>query len=129
MGFSPEYFVQQVAGMSQVVGNLMVVDPLVIDFGWGRLKSGLACASSVLCSTPSTGQLPDSQFMQPSTAPSMRSKLIFLYNVAITLLENGQYAQAKTALQNLRDAITSTIKDPNQTALNLLISAQLAKFP
>ena len=130
MGFSPEYFVQQVAGMSQVVGNLMVVDPLVIDFGWGRLKSGLACATSVICqTTPSTGQLPDSQFVQTAIAPALRNKLIFLFNTAMTFMENGQYAQAKSTLQNLQQSVTQTIKDPNQTALNLLISAQLAKFP
>jgi len=130
-GFAPEYFVQQVAGMSQVIGNLMVVDPLVIDFGWGRLKSGLACASTLLCNTtPVTGQLPDSQFNVPAAmAPAIRAKLIFLYNTAMTALENGQYTQAKSLLQNLQTSISSTIKDPNQTALNILISAQLAKFP
>jgi len=117
--------------MSQVIGNLMVVDPLVIDFGWGRLKSGLACASTLLCTTtPVTGQLPDSQFNVPAAlAPAIRSKLIFLYNAAMTALENGQYAQAKSLLQNMQTSIISTIKDPNQTALNILISAQLAKFP
>jgi hypothetical protein len=130
MGFSPQYFVQQVAGMSQVIGNLMVVDPLVIDFGWGRLKSGLACASAVLCNTtPVTGQLPDTQFTQPAIASALRSKLIFLYNNAMSFLENGQYAQAKATLQSMKVSISSVVKDPNQTALNILIDGQLAKFP
>ena len=129
-GFEPDYFVQQVAGMSQVIGNLMVVDPLVIDFGWGRLKSGLACADRILCTTnPITGVLPNSQFTNPALASAIRSKLIFEYNNAMTFLANGQYAQAKSQLQNLQTSITATIKDPNQTALNILISAQLAKFP
>jgi hypothetical protein len=122
--------VQQVAGMSQVIGNLMVVDPLVIDFGWGRLKSGLACADRILCTTtPVTGILPNSQFTNLALASALRSKLIFLYNNAMTFLANGQYVQAKSQLQNLRAAIDANIKDPNQTALNVLIDAQLAKFP
>jgi len=62
-------------------------------------------------------------------APALRNKLIFLFNTAMTFMESGQYAQAKSTLQNLQQAVTQTIKDPNQTALNLLISAQLAKFP
>src|SRR5205807_631457 len=40
-GFDREYFVQQVAGLSQLTGELMQVKPLVIDLGWGELKSAL----------------------------------------------------------------------------------------
>lgn len=129
MGFSPDYFVEQVAGMSQVIGNLMVVDPLVIDFGWGDLKSGLACHDKILCTTaPKTGYLPDSQFNDPATASSTRTQLIALYNVAMTQLEQGLYGQAKSELASLQQAIAASVKEPNQTALNLLITGQLAKF-
>ena len=115
--------------MSQVIGNMMVVDPLVIDFGWGNLKSGLACQDKILCTTaPKTGYLPDSQFNNPSTAAATRAQLIALYNVAMTQLEQGLYDQAKSKLASLQQAIGDSVKDPNQTALNLLITAQLAKF-
>src|SRR5581483_5718962 len=40
-GFDKDYFVQQVAGLSQLAGELMVVKPGVIDLGWGELKSAL----------------------------------------------------------------------------------------
>ncbi len=40
-GFDKDYFVQQVAGLSQVTGDLMMVKPVVIDLGWGELKSAL----------------------------------------------------------------------------------------
>src|SRR5438128_6518190 len=40
-GFDKNYFVQQVAGLSQLAGDFMLVKPLVIDLGWGRLKSEL----------------------------------------------------------------------------------------
>ena len=129
MGFSPEYFAQQVAGMSQVIGNLMVVDPLVIDFGWGKLKSGLACPDIIACTTaPSTGYLPDSQFNDPQNAASVRTQLIAQYNAAMSQLQQGLYQQTQNKLQSLQQAISASINDPNQTALSLLISAQLAKF-
>src|SRR5437660_9648909 len=40
-GFDKEYFVQQVAGLSQLAGELMLVKPVVIDLGWGALKSAI----------------------------------------------------------------------------------------
>lgn len=41
-GFDEHYFVQQVAGLSQIAGDLMSVKPIVIDLGWGTLKSAIA---------------------------------------------------------------------------------------
>jgi hypothetical protein len=35
-GFNEEYFVQQVGGLSQLASELMLVNPLIIDLGWGR---------------------------------------------------------------------------------------------
>ena len=40
-GFDERYFVQQVAGLSQIAGDLMTVTPVVIDLGWGALKSAI----------------------------------------------------------------------------------------
>jgi hypothetical protein len=40
-GFDEQYFVQQVAGLSQITGDLMTVKPIVIDLGWGALKSAI----------------------------------------------------------------------------------------
>jgi hypothetical protein len=40
-GFDQHYFVQQVAGLSQLAGELMLANPSVIDLGWGKLKSAL----------------------------------------------------------------------------------------
>ncbi len=40
-GFDEEYFVRQVAGLSQLAGELMTVNPLVIDLGWGVLKAAI----------------------------------------------------------------------------------------
>jgi hypothetical protein len=38
-GFDENYFVAQVAGLSQIAGEFMQVRPLVIDLGWGELKT------------------------------------------------------------------------------------------
>ena len=56
-GFDKDYFVQQVAGLSQIAGEFMLVKPLVIDLGWGTLKSALV-------------NLQDSGFVAPHEASS-----------------------------------------------------------
>src|SRR5437879_1217623 len=40
-GFDKDYFVQQVAGLTQLAGEFMLVHPRVIDLGWGTLNSGV----------------------------------------------------------------------------------------
>ena len=40
-GFEENYFVVQVAGLSQIAGEFMQVRPLVIDLGWGELKTAV----------------------------------------------------------------------------------------
>lgn len=126
--FDENYFVTQVAGLSQIVGNLMLVDTRLIDLGWGQLKSGLVCTSSVYCSTaPSTGLLPDSAFVSPADASTLRANLLTIYNNMFTALQNGDYPGAKTQLQSLETAVKSSVSDPSK--LSALIEAQIAKLP
>ena len=40
-GFDEKYFVAQVAGLSQIAGEFMQVRPIVIDLGWGELKTAV----------------------------------------------------------------------------------------
>jgi hypothetical protein len=40
-GFDENYFVAQVAGLSQIAGEFMHVNPRVIDLGWGQLKTAV----------------------------------------------------------------------------------------
>ncbi len=131
-GFDENYFVTQVAGLTQIAGTIMAQDnaKIVLDLGWGQIASGLTCSLASICTTrPSTGLLPDSQFTNLALAPALRSKLLYIYNAAMADVQGGLYPQAKTLLQTLQSAITSTIKDPNQTALNILIDNQIAKLP
>jgi hypothetical protein len=131
-GFDENYFVTQVAGLTQIAGTVMAQDnaKIILDLGWGQIASGLTCALASICTTrPSTGLLPDSQFNNAALAPSLRSKLMFEFNAAMADVQAGLYAQAKNLLQNMQVSITSTIKDPNQTALNILIGNQISKLP
>lgn len=40
-GFDENYFVAQVAGLAQIAGDFMRVRPIVIDLGWGELKTAV----------------------------------------------------------------------------------------
>jgi hypothetical protein len=40
-GFDENYFVAQVAGLTQIAGEFMQVRPVVIDLGWGELKTAV----------------------------------------------------------------------------------------
>src|ERR1700719_573764 len=68
-GFDKQLFVQQVAGLSQLAGELMLVKPIVIDLGWGNLKSALI-------------SLPDSAFIAPQNAATQRQTLVNQYVAA-----------------------------------------------
>ena len=129
VGFDADNFLQEVAGFSQMIGNLMLVDPIVIDRGWGSIRAGLQCEIAAICSNPPTGRLPDSQFVSPVDAPSTRQILLNQYFAITDLLEKGKYAKAKTALTKLQTDITTFVAEPNRTALNVLISTQAAKLP
>jgi hypothetical protein len=129
LGWSPENFLQEVGGFAQMVGNLMLVDPVVIDRGWGNIRAGLQCTISAICSTPPTGFLPDSQFVSPADASSARQILLNEYFAMTDLLDKGKYDKAKTALTKLQTDITTFVKDPNATKLNMLITQQIAKLP
>ena len=97
--------------------------------GWGNLRAGLQCTIAAICSAPPTGRLPDSQFVSPADAPSARQILLNEYFSITDLLDKGKYDKAKTALTKLQTDITTFVKDPSATALNLLITTQIAKQP
>jgi hypothetical protein len=79
-GFDKNYFVQQVAGLSQLAGELMRVEPRVIDLGWGALKSAIL-------------KLDDSG----------REPLLKQYVSAFRHVERGALAEARTALKPLAE--------------------------
>jgi hypothetical protein len=114
-GFDRDYFVQQVAGLSQLAGDLMRVKPLVIDLGWGSLKSALV-------------KLKDAEFAAPHDAIAHRQTLVNQYVSAFRHVEAGALAPARSALGALAATISATVVTDQQGALSALVDGQRAKL-
>jgi hypothetical protein len=128
-GFDEDYFVRITSGMTELAGVMMAQSNLKItlDLGWGNIASGILCTTSAICTTtPSTGQLPDSSFINSSTASTQRAALFSQYQTAFQYVQQGQYRQAINAFQTLQQNVTSSISSP--TALNTLIGNQITKL-
>ena len=114
-GFDKDYFVQQVAGLSQIAGELMLVDPRVIDLGWGKLKSALT-------------MLPDSGFAADGDAPAQRQKLLQQYIAAFRHVEALALDRAKETLKDLAADVAASVATAQQGTIKELVDAQLAKL-
>ena len=114
-GFDQNYFVQQVAGLSQLAGEFMLVTPLVIDLGWGALKSALV-------------KLQDTGFAAPQEAAVHRQALLNQYVAAFRHVEAAALDKGSSALKNLAASISSRIVSDQQGALHALVDGQLAKL-
>jgi hypothetical protein len=114
-GFDNEYFVQQVAGLSQVAGELMVVRPIVIDLGWGELKSALI-------------NLPDSDFVRRQDAPTRRRTLVDQYVGAFRKVEVAAHGTAKGTLKELATNLSAWVVPEKRAALSTLVEAQISKL-
>jgi hypothetical protein len=114
-GFDRDYFVQQVAGLSQLAGELMLVKPMVIDLGWGTLKSGLV-------------NLQDSGFVAPHEATAHRRTLVNQYVAAFRHVEAAALDAARSTLDDLVANISALVVTDQQSALRALADGQLAKL-
>ncbi len=114
-GFDRNYFLQQVAGLSQLTGDLMLVKPIVIDFGWGNLESAL-------------NKVPDSGFVAQSKAATQRRDLVNQYIATFRKVEVGAYDDAKKALKDLATNISAWVAPASQADLNKLVDGQMAKL-
>ena len=114
-GFDRDYFVRQVAGLSQLAGELMAVEPLVIDLGWGELKSSLA-------------KLPDAGFLASQQAPAQRRMLLGQYVAAFRQVEAGSRAGARSLLEDLAAESATRLAGEQHAVVNALLEAQLAKL-
>ncbi len=114
-GFDKDYFVQQVAGLSQIAGELMLVKPLTIDLGWGALKSALV-------------NLKDSGFAAPQEAATTRKKLVDQYVATFRDVEAGDHDAAKGALNDLTGGVSAGVATEQQGAIKALVEAQRAKL-
>jgi hypothetical protein len=114
-GFDEGYFVQQVAGLSQLAGELMLVRPLIIDLGWGKLRSALA-------------NLPNAGFAASRDAAQMRKLLLDQYVAAFRHVERGASDAAKSALKELAASNASHVATEQQRAVAALVEGQRAKL-
>ena len=114
-GFDKDYFVQQVAGLSQLAGELMLVEPLVIDLGWGSIKSALVA-------------LKDSAFVTPLEAPAHRQTLVNQYVAAFGHVEKAALGEARSALKRLAADVSAWVVPDQQSAIGKLVDGQLAKL-
>ena len=94
-GFDEHYFVQQVAGLSQLAGEFMLVKPVVIDLGWGALKSALV-------------KLP----------PAERQPAVDQYVAAFRQVESGALDHARSAL----DALSKNLSPEATAELRKLVA-------
>lgn len=114
-GFDKDYFVRQVAGLSQLAGEFMLVQPRVIDLGWGTLKSALV-------------NLKDAGFVAPQEAASHRQALMKQYVTAFRHVEAATLDQARSTLSDLAANIAAWVVADQQGALKALVGGQLAKL-
>jgi hypothetical protein len=114
-GFDKDYFVQQVAGLSQVTAELMMVKPVVIDLGWGQLKSAIV-------------KLTQSDFVAPQEASDHMKMLVDQYVAAFRQIEVAANREARTLLTDLSAAVSKRVVPAKQAALAQLIDGQLAKL-
>jgi hypothetical protein len=114
-GFDENYFVQQVAGLSQLAGELMLVKPIVIDLGWGELKSALI-------------SLPDSYFIHHQEASTQRRTLVGQYVAAFRKVEVAANDDAKGTLNELKANISKWVASDKQASLHALVDAQVSKL-
>jgi hypothetical protein len=113
-GFDKDYFVRQVAGLSQLAGEFMLVKPLVIDLGWGMLKSALV-------------KLPDSAFAS-SDARAQRQALVDEYVAAFRHVEAAALEDARAALGGMSADIATSVVSDHQAPLQALVEKQRAKL-
>jgi hypothetical protein len=114
-GFDEHYFVQQVAGLAQLAGELMAVRPLVIDLGWGAIKTAIV-------------GLEQASFTAPKEAAAHRDALLKMYVAAFRRVEAGDLPAARNALDDLSAAISTRLGGNDQRALEPLILAQRSKL-
>jgi hypothetical protein len=114
-GFDENYFVAQVAGLSQIAGEFMQVRPAVIDLGWGELKTSLVT-------------LKDADFVAAGDAAAHRQRLVALYADAFRNVEAARNEQANIALKSLSASISSAVVGDKRAAITQRIDAQRAKL-
>jgi hypothetical protein len=118
--FDKDIFYAQVATMSQIAGNLMLVAPIVLDYVWGDLNILIR-------------DLPDEAFIshpkKPDLATKLREWLLHFDDEAFASVRRGLYHKAKARLEKLKERVTDWIVvEANQAAVIAKIDEAIAKL-
>ncbi len=105
-GFDQNYFVQQVAGLSQLAGEFMLVKPAVIDLGWGQIKSEIVKIAEA----------------------GRREDLVSQYVAAFREVERGDVGAARGALKKLAGMFGESVGADRQAEVRTLVEAMMAKL-
>jgi hypothetical protein len=114
-GFDPDYFVQQVAGLSQITGDLMKVKPAVINLSWGKLNSAIV-------------KMKDTAFRESAEGAAMRKALLDRYVDAFRRIEQGDVAGARTNLKELAAAVSKVAASGEAAAVVKNLDETLSKI-
>ena len=93
--------------MTQIAGDMMLVKPLVIDLGWGTLKTALV-------------NLKDAGFVAPQEAAARRQALVNQYVAAFRHVEANALDQARTTLKGLATNVAQWVVPDQQAAVTKL---------
>ena len=115
VGFDKNYFVQQVAGLTQIAGELMLVEPRVIDLGWGELKSAIVA-------------LKDTAFIASQEPAVQRLGLLDQYVAAFRQVEAGARDKGAALLNDLSTSVAGRVTPTDRAPIAKLVAAQLAKL-
>jgi hypothetical protein len=111
-GFDRDYFVQQVAGLTQLAGEFMLVHPRVIGLGWGTLKSALT-------------NLRDSGFVAQQQAAAHRQKLVNQYIAAFRHVETAALDKARSTLSDVSANIAAWVVTEQRATLMRAVTSAL----
>ena len=114
-GFDRDHFVQQVAGLSQLAGELMLVKPVLIDLGWGKIKSALI-------------NLPDSSFAARQNVGTQRQTLVNQYVAAFKKVEVEAYNEAGSMMRSLAADVSAWVVTDKRAALTAFVESQISKL-
>jgi len=93
----------------------MLVKPIVIDLGWGELKSALI-------------NLPDSGFVRNGEAATRRHTLVNQYIAAFREVEGAANGASKGRLRELTANISKWVVPDSQAELRMLVDMQISKL-
>ena len=96
-------------------GELMLVKPIVIDLGWGELKSALI-------------YLPDSAFVRQDEALTLRQTLVDQYVAAFRKVEGAANGDSRGTLKELTSNISKWVVPDRQAELRTLVDTQISKL-